>query len=60
MKERLAKIKQEAAERIKAASSVDALNEIKVAYLGKKGQITEVLKGMKDLSAEENRLSDSW
>ena len=53
MKERLAKIKQEAAERIKAASSVDALNEIKVAYLGKKGQITEVLKGMKDLSAEE-------
>ena len=53
MKERLAKIKQEAADRIKAAASIDALNEIKVAYLGKKGQITEVLKGMKDLSAEE-------
>lgn len=53
MKERLSIIKQEALERIEKADSLDALNEIRVAFLGKKGQITEVLKGMKDLSAEE-------
>ncbi|MDE7433302.1 MAG: phenylalanine--tRNA ligase subunit alpha, partial [Lachnospiraceae bacterium] len=29
------------------------LNEIRVADLGKKGQLTEVLKGMKDVAAEE-------
>lgn len=53
MKERLAKIKQEAMDQIRAAGSVEVLNDLKVAYLGKKGQITEVLKSMKDLSAEE-------
>ena len=29
------------------------LNEIKVAVLGKKGALTEVLKGMKDVAAED-------
>ena len=29
------------------------LNQIRVEVLGKKGPITEVLRGMKDLSAEE-------
>ena len=53
MKERLAGIRQEALEKISAASSVEALNDLKVMYLGKKGQLTEVLKGMKDVSAEE-------
>ena len=53
MKDRLLKMKQEAAEKINEAGSVEALNEIRVAYLGKKGQITEVLKSMKNLSAEE-------
>ena len=53
MKERLAAIRQEALEKISSASSVEALNDLKVMYLGKKGQLTEVLKGMKDVSAEE-------
>ncbi|OFI49232.1 phenylalanine--tRNA ligase subunit alpha [Floricoccus tropicus] len=29
------------------------LNDLRVAILGKKGELTEILKGMKDLSAEE-------
>lgn len=53
MKERLEQIRQEAMERIASASTMEALNELKVAYLGKKGQLTEVLKSMKDVSAEE-------
>lgn len=53
MKEKLDQIKKEAMEKIQNASDIDVLNELKVAYLGKKGQLTEVLKGMKDVAAEE-------
>ncbi len=53
MKEKLISIKEEALSRINAADSMDKLNEIKVAILGKKGQLTEVMKSMKDIPAEE-------
>lgn len=53
MKERLATIRQNAMKQIAAAASMEALNDLKVSYLGKKGQLTEVLKGMKNVSAEE-------
>ena len=56
MKEKLAKIRQEAIEKIKNATSMESLNELKVVYLGKKGQMTEVLKGMKDVEASERPL----
>ena len=32
---------------------MDKLNEIRVAYLGKKGELTEVLKGMKSVAPED-------
>lgn len=53
MKEQLDKIKQEALNRIEASASLDQLNEIRVAYLGKKGELTGVLKSMKDVSPED-------
>ena len=53
MLEKLVKIRQEAMEHILSASSADSLNDLRVRYLGKKGLLTEVLKGMKDVSAEE-------
>jgi len=53
MKERLQAIKEEAIAKIKESESLDVLNDIKVAYLGKKGQLTEVLKGMKDVAPED-------
>lgn len=53
MKERLEKLKAEALAKISESDALDALNEIRVAYLGKKGELTEVLKGMKDVAAEE-------
>lgn len=53
MKEKLQEIKEKALEKIAASDSLDKLNEIRVAYLGKKGELTEVLKGMKDVAAEE-------
>ncbi len=53
MKEKLEAIKAEALAKIESANDLDALNEIKVAVLGKKGELTAVLKSMKDVPAEE-------
>ncbi|MCM1499650.1 MAG: phenylalanine--tRNA ligase subunit alpha [Clostridium sp.] len=53
MKEKLEAIKADALARIEGAKDLDSLNEIKVAILGKKGELTAVLKGMKDVPAEE-------
>ena len=53
MKEQLEKIKQEAVKQIEASDALDRLNEIRVAYLGKKGELTSVLKGMKNVAPEE-------
>lgn len=43
----------EAAEKIRAATDVKALDDVRVEYLGKKGHITALLKGLGALSAEE-------
>ncbi len=53
MQERLKELQQEALEAVQKAVDLKELNEIRVSYLGKKGPITEVLKGMGKLSAEE-------
>ena len=46
-------IKAEAAAAIEAAADVAALEELRVSYLGKKGALTSLLKGLGQLSAEE-------
>jgi phenylalanyl-tRNA synthetase alpha chain len=53
MQERLKELQQEAIQKIEQSSNLKELNDIRVAYLGKKGPITEVLRGMGKLSAEE-------
>lgn len=53
MKEQLERIKEEALKKIDASDALEALNEIRVAYLGKKGELTSVLKSMKDVAPEE-------
>ena len=53
MKEKLQVIKEQALAKISEATGLDALNDIRVAYLGKKGELTEVLKGMKDVPAQD-------
>ncbi len=53
MKERMEAIKAKAFERIQNAKSIDDLNEIKTSILGKKGELTSVLKGMKDVAPED-------
>ncbi|MFR1517388.1 MAG: phenylalanine--tRNA ligase subunit alpha [Clostridia bacterium] len=53
MKDKLAAIQKEFEERIESASVLDKLEELKVAYLGKKGELTSLLKGMGQLRPEE-------
>ncbi|MBR3165781.1 MAG: phenylalanine--tRNA ligase subunit alpha, partial [Lachnospiraceae bacterium] len=53
MKDILEKIRKEAIERMENAENLDRLNEIRVAYLGKKGELTQVLKSMKDVAKED-------
>ena len=53
MKERLESIKQEAIRQIQASDVPEKLNDVRVRFLGKKGELTAVLKGMKDVAPEE-------
>ena len=46
-------IKAEAAAAIDAAADIASLEELRVSYLGKKGALTGLLKGLGQLSAEE-------
>ena len=55
MKEKLEAIVKKAMASMNTANSLDALNEVRVDVLGKKGQLTAVLKGMKDVAPEELR-----
>jgi phenylalanyl-tRNA synthetase alpha chain len=53
MQERLQALKEEALSEIQQASSMKEVQDIKVKFLGKKGPITEISKGMGKLSKEE-------
>lgn len=49
----LEKIKTEAVEELCRVGSLDEIENIRIKYLGKKGALTQVLRGMGKLSAEE-------
>ena len=53
MKDKLQKIREEAVRQIKASEELSKLNEVRVAFLGKKGELTAVLKGMKDVLPQD-------
>lgn len=51
--ENLQPLVEQALSAVKAADDVQALDHIRVQYLGKKGELTQLLKGLGSLSAEE-------
>ncbi|WP_128894850.1 phenylalanine--tRNA ligase subunit alpha [Longirhabdus pacifica] len=53
MKDKLLSLQQEALDTLHQSTSLSELNDLRIKYLGKKGPITEVLRGMGSLSAEE-------
>ena len=46
-------LQQEAEKEIAAVDSLDALEQLRINYLGKKGKLSQILRGMGKLSAEE-------
>jgi len=63
---RLQQLGRTAEEKVRAAADADSLKDIRVEFLGRKGQITSILRGLKDLDPVErtavgqasNRLKD--
>ena len=53
LKTRLNDLAEASVEKIKEGNSVEVVEQLRVQLLGKKGQLTELLKMMKDLSKEE-------
>ncbi|SHM11897.1 phenylalanyl-tRNA synthetase, alpha subunit [Caldanaerovirga acetigignens] len=53
MKEELLSLKEEALHEIKKSQDLRELNDIRIKYLGKKGKLTAILRGMANLSPEE-------
>jgi phenylalanyl-tRNA synthetase alpha chain len=53
MKDKLLEIQKKALEQIENAKELSALNDVRVSILGKKGEMTSILKGMKDVSPED-------
>ncbi len=53
MKEKLEQIKAKALQQITESDSLDKLNDVRVMILGKKGELTDVLKSMKDVAPED-------
>ena len=56
MDEKIIRLKDEINSKLNDAADLVDLDKVRVAYLGKKGSITALLKGMKDLSAEEKKV----
>ena len=53
MNNQLQEIRERALSRLRQADSLERLNEARVAFLGKKGELTAVLKSMKNIAPEE-------
>lgn len=55
MKQKLEEILENGVAEISSASDLKQLDEIRVKYLGKTGELTQILRGMKDVPAEDRR-----
>ncbi len=60
MKDKLQAIKENALQQIQSSDALEKLNEVRVAFLGKKGELTNVLKGMKDVAPEDRPKVGQW
>ncbi len=60
MKAKLDRIREQALEQIKGCDTVEKLNDIRVGILGKKGELTSVLKSMKEVAPQERPQVGQW
>lgn len=60
MRDKLQKIRESAIQEIESSEGLAKLNEVRVAFLGKKGELTAVLKGMKEVAPEDRPKVGQW
>lgn len=60
MKEKLQKIRERAIAEIEHSDGLEKLGEVRNTILGKKGELTAVLKGMKDVPPEDRPKVGQW
>ncbi|MBQ6469602.1 MAG: phenylalanine--tRNA ligase subunit alpha [Lachnospiraceae bacterium] len=60
LEQKIKSISEEALGKIREANTLDALNDLRVTVLGKKGTLTALLKGMKDIAPEERPKVGQW
>ena len=60
MQNKLNEIREKAIAHFSAATNLDALNEVRNTVLGKKGELTLVLRGMKDVAPEDRPKVGQW
>ena len=53
MNDKLQEIREKAIAQIQEAKDLDALNQIRVSVLGKKGELKQIMNGMKDVAPED-------
>ena len=53
LQDKLKELEEKGLQEIKVTDELSKLNKIRVNLLGKKGPLTEILRGMRDLSKEE-------
>ena len=56
LQQELEELRAQTLDSIKGAATTDALEEVRVGVLGKKGTLTSILRGMRDLPKEERPL----
>ena len=59
MQEQISKIREGAVNEINKATDSKVLDEVRVKYLGKKGELTSILRSMGSLSPEERPIIGS-
>lgn len=59
MRKEISELRETAVKQISEAASVQELERCRVEFLGKKGTVTELLKGLKDLPIEERKVVGS-
>lgn len=55
MKDKIESIKDAALREVQVAENAEILEGVRVKYLGRKSELTEVLKGLKDMTGEERK-----
>ncbi|MEE1028133.1 MAG: phenylalanine--tRNA ligase subunit alpha, partial [Agathobacter sp.] len=60
MKEKLQKIREDAIAQIENSNGLEMLNDVRNTILGKKGELSLVLRGMKDVSPEDRPKVGQW